>query len=253
MEFIVVSKPNVIYKRGAAGEVRVWRMEIGLNEDGMVGAHRVIAGVYTGKMVTSDWTVCEPKNVGRANETTSHQQAHAEVAALYAKKLELAYFSDLDDIDNVRFTDPMLAHDYTERKSKIDIGAGVYAQPKLDGIRCIARADGLFTRKGKAIVAVPHIEEALAPYFKQNPQAILDGELYHHQFRDDFNLITSIVRKSKPTPADIARAKDKIQYHVYDCVGENEFSRRTGAVSDAVSNIGSPAVVAVQTFRVATQ
>jgi DNA ligase-1 len=93
-----------------------------------------------------------------------------------------------------------------------------YSQPKLDGIRCIARIDGLWSRAGKEIVAVPHIEEALKGFFEKYPDAILDGELYNHDLKDDFNKITSLVRKTKPTAEDIAEAKQLVQYHTYDVV-----------------------------------
>ena len=44
----------------------------------------------------------------------------------------------------------------------------------------------------------------------------LDGELYNHELKDDFNKITSLVRKMKSTDEDIEEAKNLVQYHVYD-------------------------------------
>ena len=103
--------------------------------------------------------------------------------------------------------------------AKYDFENEVYfSQPKLDGIRCIARRDGLWSRSGKEIIAVPHIIEELKVFFESYPDAILDGELYNHNLRDDFNKITSLVRKTKPTAEDIEEAKILVEYHVYDMI-----------------------------------
>ena len=85
---------------------------------------------------------------------------------------------------------------------KKDLEYPVVTQPKLDGIRCIIRKTNevveAHTRNGKKIDAIPHILHSLEEFFKENPYAILDGELYNHDLRDNFNKITSLVRKQKP-------------------------------------------------------
>ena len=55
----------------------------------------------------------------------------------------------------------------------------VVVQPKLDGVRCIATKDGLWTRTGKPIAVAAHIEHGLSEFFIDHPQAVLDGELVH--------------------------------------------------------------------------
>ena len=49
---------------------------------------------------------------------------------------------------------------------------------------------------------------------------MLDGELYNHALRDDFEQIISLVRKQKPTDEDRRNAQHLIQYHVYDTIAE---------------------------------
>jgi DNA ligase-1 len=107
----------------------------------------------------------------------------------------------------------MLAHDYT--KTKVPVTEG-WVQPKLDGIRCIVNKNGMWTRSGKAITSCPHIWESLQGFMEQNPHYILDGELYNHELKADFNKIISLVRKVKSTPSDIEEAASLVQYHVYD-------------------------------------
>jgi len=72
-----------------------------------------------------------------------------------------------------------------------------FVQPKLDGVRCILNAGELTTRAGKPIVSCPHLAKE---YY------LLDGELYNHELKEDFNKIISLVRKTKPTKEDIEEA-----------------------------------------------
>jgi len=111
---------------------------------------------------------------------------------------------------------PMLAHKFDE--SRIDWNDKVFLQPKLDGVRCLFTKDGAFSRTGKQFMNVQHLEDALKIFFDINPNAILDGELYNHRLKADFERIISLVRKQKPTDIDRADAQEMIQFHVYDLI-----------------------------------
>ena len=61
-------------------------------------------------------------------------------------------------------------------------------------------------------------------FFEIESDIKLDGELYNHQLKADFNKITSLVRKVKPTVDEEAECRSKVQYHVYDMfTPEHEF------------------------------
>ena len=221
-----MTRSNILYKRDSTGKVREWRMEL------LGDKYRTIAGVQGGQQVTSAWTIAKPKNVGRSNATTPEQQAFAEVKATYVKKLDVDYHEIIDTIDTPKIFQPMLAAQWDARKAKINYNNNIYFQGKLDGIRCIATRHGMWTRKGKPIVAAPHIMEALQPAFDENPDAIFDGELYNHVLRDDFNEITSIVKRQKVTEDDLEKSKQLMQFHIYDypyLMGQ-PFSARFAAV-----------------------
>ena len=109
---------------------------------------------------------------------------------------------------------PMLAHKFDD--SRVDWSQPVYIQPKLDGVRCLFTKDGAYSRTGKKFMNLAHIELALIPFFKQQPDVVLDGELYNHKLKHDFEKIISLVRKQKPTADDRLDAQHLVQYHVYD-------------------------------------
>ena len=182
-------------------------------------SYRTISGQVDGKKTVSEYTICYAKNVGKANATTDEQQAIAEATALRKKKLEHGYFEDIGNISQKQYFEPMLAKDYLDYKSEIKFP--VYSQPKLDGIRCVVTADGMYSRNGKEIISAPHIRKALQPFFDSNPALIFDGELYCDKLANDFNKIVSLVRKTKPTGEELKESADTIQYHIYDLPSES--------------------------------
>ena len=112
---------------------------------------------------------------------------------------------------------PMLAHKFDNKR--VDWSKPVFIQPKLDAIRCIMTADGCYSRNGKKFMNVQHLyTKAIQDLFKANPLLVIDGELYNHDLRDNFEKIVSLVRKQKPKPEDRKEARRLIQYHVYDFV-----------------------------------
>jgi len=120
---------------------------------------------------------------------------------------------------------PMLA--YKVDKKPIDWSEKVFMQPKLDGVRCIIQLDDkgevyAYSRTGKPWLNIAHILKDLKPFFDQQPDVILDGELYNHDLRDDFNKIISLVRKTKPTDLDRSEAAELVQFHCYDYANTQE-------------------------------
>jgi len=109
-------------------------------------------------------------------------------------------------------TKAMLAHKYNPDKADYP----AFIQPKLDGVRCLFTAEGAFSRAGNQFMNVDHIEQALKPFFAKNSTTVLDGELYNHGLKDDFNKIISLVKKKKPTKDDRVEAAQQVQYHIYD-------------------------------------
>jgi len=124
---------------------------------------------------------------------------------------------------------PMLA--YPVSAKPIDYNKPVFIQPKLDGVRCLIQCDNgqitAYSRTGKEWKNIDHILFNLKPFFHWNPNVVLDGELYNHDFKDDFESIISMVRKTKPTDEDRSISEKHVQFHCYDIVNKKmKFSTR---------------------------
>jgi DNA ligase 1 len=246
-----------LYKQTATGATQVWFQEINPVGD----SFRTVSGQLNGKLVYSEWTVCTAKNIGKANGTTPQQQCQLEVEANYKKKLAQGNYKDSLDEDSLsqdNYVKPMLAkkfgEDYTP--TSVDYTKGlVYSQPKLDGIRCIATQQGLFSRQGKPIVSAPHVHEALKPLFDKYPGLVFDGELYTDKLVNDFNKIISLTRKTKPTVEDLKESRELIQYHVYDLVAAQKttkasFADRYEFLDGLIAELNSDYVALVETKKV---
>ena len=108
----------------------------------------------------------------------------------------------------------MLAKEFDPMNRRLDIKN--FIQPKLDGVRCYITKDGAFSRNHKPFKNCKHITTTLQSFFKDYPNRILDGELYNHKFKNDFNKIISMVKKQKPTQADKFWSAMYLQFHCYD-------------------------------------
>ena len=136
---------------------------------------------------------------------------------------------------------PMLA--YPVSAKPIDYSKPTFIQPKLDGVRCTIQYDrGVVTawsRTGKEWKNIQHILAELRPFFQKYPNVILDGELYNHDLRDNFEKIISLVRKTKPTDEDRQEASELTQFHCYDIIDEElPFDQRNEFLLEALMLMG---------------
>ena len=136
---------------------------------------------------------------------------------------------------------PMLA--YPVSSKPIDYSKPTFIQPKLDGVRCVIQSEcrgsswviKAYSRTGKEWKNINHILAELKPFFQKYPEVVLDGELYNHELKNDFEKIISLVRKTKPTDEDRLEASKKTQFHCYDVIFEDKnvpYERRRGFLGD---------------------
>ena len=137
---------------------------------------------------------------------------------------------------------PMLA--YPVNGKPVNYEDKIFVQPKLDGVRCTIQYDAgvvtAWSRTGKEWKNIEHIKLNLYRFFDKFPDVILDGELYNHDLRDDFNKIISLVRKTKPTAEDRLDALNLTQFHCYDIIDETlPFDQRCEFISQSLMLMGS--------------
>jgi ATP-dependent DNA ligase len=227
----------ILYSRTSNGSIQQWQIVIENS------AFYTIEGLKDGKLTTSTPTICECKSIGKANETSSDEQASREAQSKWKKKVDSGYYEDITQIDIEKFTEPMLAKNFEDEFS--DSMFPVYGNKKFDGMRCVVRNDGMWSRNGKKIVSAPHIHKALKSIFDKNPNAIFDGELYCHKFNNDFNKIISLAKKSKPSDADLEESANTLQYFIYDFISEGKlpFSKRHALLLSTIPKNKSLVVV----------
>ena len=150
---------------------------------------------------------------------------------------------------------PMLAYPVSDKP--IDYNKPTFIQPKLDGVRCVIQHedDGYvvaYSRTGKMWRNIHHILVQLVPFFQKYPNVILDGELYNHDLKDDFEKIISLVRKTKPTDEDRLESAEMVQFHCYDTIMEHmSYDQRNEFINQALMLI--PSVHIVDTIQMPTE
>lgn len=206
---------NSLYKMDSKGKIREWSIRV--FSDGDKHGYCQTHGVAGGKMQEVS-TICRGKNIGRSNATTDLEQAELEAISLWNKKRDRSGYSI--DIPSDKPLMPMLAQSYDKHGHKINYPA--FVQPKLDGIRCFIHVDGdnvtLKSRTGKEFKSLGHIAAAvreLTSEWSSVGSFTLDGELYNHAFKDDFQSLVSAIKRDKPK-----ENTHLIQFHCYDYVSE---------------------------------
>jgi len=162
----------------------------------------------------------------------------------------------------------MLAYPVSDKP--IDYSNKISMQPKLDGVRCLIQSENVeyhepntgrlikaqavkaYSRTGKEWKNIDHILFNLKPWFALNPDIILDGELYNHDFKDNFEQIISMVRKTKPTDEARLESAKNVQFHCYDIIDETKtFQERYAFIQQVVPR--NHCIHHVKTQAVATE
>lgn len=226
-----------LYKKTSKGQDQYWRIEV-------KGATIITYyGKVGGKEMTTEDTIKEGKNLGKANETTPQEQAQLEAKSQWEKKLKKGYVKEIESARKGETIHeggifPMLAQQFSKHGHKIVYPA--YAQPKLDGHRCVADTSAaLWSRTRKPINSMSHIQDDLV---KLSLPCILDGELYHHDYRDKFEEITHFIRQTEPIDGC-----EVVQYHIFDIAADGPFSERLAWMKKNIRPGKNSSLVLVET------
>jgi DNA ligase-1 len=201
-----------LYKQDSKGKIRTYFIE----QEG--ADYRMVTGLLDGKEIRTKWTTALPKNSGKANATTAEEQAKLEIEARYTKKLGEHYHEEIEsaEVTQHSFFAPMLAT--TDKAAKFEMvdGEAIIVDPKLDGMRLSTDAKGFRSRKGKPVPAAQWIYSSLYLWLANHPTITLDGEIYNHAYKDDFQSLMKICRRTKLSLEDRKKAQNELEYHIYD-------------------------------------
>lgn len=203
-----------LYSLASTGKIKVWQIDVKVLEE---YCQIITTSSYIdGKMKTSIRTILVGKNIGKSNETTPHEQALSEAQAKWQKKVDAGGVVDIDNVYDAVIL-PTLAQKYIERKHYIKFPA--YVQPKLNGVRCIAKKKddvSFISRTGKDYNNFDHLVPRLKELMKNTR---FDGEIYVHEDLTFQELISAVKKKNHNT--------SKLEYWVYDiCDTEADFKDR---------------------------
>lgn len=197
---------DTLLKIDSKGKVREW--DVFVKDYNDYAEIHVIHGEQGGKKQTKITTISNGKNIGRANETTYLEQAYAEAQSKWNKQHDKGY-----SVDGEKVFRPMLAHNFKDHTKKIKYPC--YVQPKLDGLRCFIQWSTphnkpvAYSRKGKEWNCVDHILEKVTPLLQNNPERVLDGELYTDKI--SFQKICSAIKRDEPN-----EYSKLVDFHCYD-------------------------------------
>lgn len=212
-----------LYKLASTGDIQQWDIAV---EGRTI---RTSWGRKGGAIQVTEDTITEGKNIGKANETSPEEQALAEAQSTWEKKLKRGYVKTEESAQAGEVSDlitggvwPMLAEKFRDYGDKIIWPC--FSQYKFDGHRCIAMVDArgkctLWSRTRKPILSMQHIVDAIERLGVKN--VIADGELYNHDYKDNFEELTHFIKQTKPIPGC-----EVLQYHIFDMVSPEPFSQR---------------------------
>lgn len=220
-----------LYNLSKTGKVLEWQIDIKLFKDGKEIKHKkplpegtiaqiiTIHGQKDGKKQIVAKNILSGKNIGRSNETDVYETALVKVSDKFKKQLEKGYKTSISEIDKSEFH-PLLLKDITElnKKTLSEIDWRNYVMmPKLDGERCLVkRVDGItrfFSRTLREFIVGETLEKDVSQ-IKELDEIMLDGELYHEKY--DLQKIVSIINKRVRLKEEDKKAKDEIEYHIFD-------------------------------------
>jgi len=194
---MVVKEFDTLYARSSGGKIKTWKISV-LDE----GDHAVIRkehGYLLGKLQVTDKKITKGKNLGKANATTYLEQALSDAQSDYNKKLDKKYITEYPTGENEPdIILPMTAQPFKKRKHNITYPC--YVQPKLNGVRCLAKKVSdtemhYISRGGKFFTTVEHMTPKLLELLRVDE--IFDGEIFHPSMT--FQEIIRNVKKQRET------------------------------------------------------
>lgn len=239
-----------LYDRSRNDKLKVWNIRVEGEEDGEIANIITSHGYVDGVIRETKPTEVRGKNVGKSNETTAFEQAILQAKSKWVKKTDKGFCEVPPPVGRILEL-PMLAHSF-EKKTKKVIWPG-FAQPKLNGIRCLCKKVDeetikFISRGNKSFETMEHLIPELLEVLEVGQ--FLDGELYNHNLT--FQQICSAVKNEKGGDVD-PRLIQLHFYDFYDPTKEDTFEDRIRNIFDIALPKLTDNLVAVATKEVKSE
>lgn len=210
MFIIVKMETTTLFKQtrlGSKDKILVW--ECGVTDSTVKTRHYYLGTHNIPQFIE---TIITGKNVNRVNATTPHQQALLEAKRRTIDKMKQGFKYNLNETARFDVILPMLLTD----GSPSICSEEMLAQPKLDGVRCVAyvKPSGeivLQSRTGKLFPFLSHIRNELLNSLDLT--RVYDGELYVHGIKQQE--LVSMANVTLKSPND---NETLVQYYIFDIV-----------------------------------
>jgi ATP-dependent DNA ligase len=237
IEYSIFEQSDAIMSPSKKG-TKYWQGYILHKVDGYIGHsfYTATASWSTTKdgFSKKNWSIpyyAEPKNIGKANETSNAKQAKLEFDSMVKKE------------QDKRLADrpmPMLAQSYDKHAKKIVFPC--YVQPKFDGMRMLYDGTTAWSRGNKDII--PEVVQHL--HFDTRG-CVIDGELILPN-NPKVNEVMKAAKKYRPG------VSDQLVYRVYDIVDDTlSFNERITKLFDIVLSATTSGIFVASTVMVANE
>lgn len=233
-----------LYALASTGKVKTWAVSVHEADGGAIIRKR--HGYIDGKIQSNDKLISVGKNIGKANETSPWEQAVSEAQSSWTRQVDRKYITEIPTEDNQSdIILPMLAQDFHKRKHNITYPC--YAQPKMNGVRCLAHRVSeeemiYLTRGGKRWETLDHLTPSIVTFLRVGE--ILDGEIYHPDWT--FQEIVRNVKKLRDTSREL-------QFWIYDLADqEKTFTQRLEWLNENIP-VPDPNLVLVPTEEIQSE
>lgn len=245
----------ILYGIEKNGKIKQWSASIFKNDDNT--SYSIIEfGQVNGVKQTSRREYVEGKNINKKNETTPFEQCVFETKKKWQDKIDKYNYVEKEPIsckvvNNKKTIYPMLANKYDiNKRKKNDIIYPCFVQPKLDGLRCIMYWDSKDekvvsqSRTGCIYETMTHIENKIKVLFNDNPNLIIDGELYTNEIA--FEELAGLIKKKKITEKDREKLL-LVKYHIYDIINDDPYIERYKSIEYIFEKYNNETYIKVNT------
>ena len=231
-----------LYGKNSSGKLKIWEV---FTEDNRITVRH---GMLGSDRIQSQHTLCEAKNVGKANETSPSQQAQLEAQAKWVKQKKKGYFESKEDALGFCDFAPMKAHNFNAHAHRVEYPCIV--QAKLDGRRLMIDKQGrAISKQGEQNEVPEHWKDDILKLKEADLlEKGLDGEVFAG-YKKQGGLSLQQINSAFLKPNENTQL---LKFYIYDIPDQNQHQctrdELIGRIVEFCEQNGIETIKAVDTF-----